>query len=117
MQSFHLPSGTKINSLAVEAYDNSASGDIGLTFATCQNLSQTCTYTGQGSTSGTPGYTWLTVILSSPITIDNNLNSYHVRVRLDSGDSNNAFRRRGYQLPAPGLAGSRVRHVRRRPSG
>jgi hypothetical protein len=62
-----------------------------------------------GQTSGTPGYTWLTVVLPSPITIDNNMNSYHVRVRLDSGDDLNSFRSVSFKYelqvsPAPGVA-------------
>ena len=107
--SLSLPSGARVTHLVVEAYDNSASGDVRVTFATCPNLSSSCTYTGLGQTSGTPGYTWLTVVLPSPITIDNNMNSYHVRVRLDSGDDTNSFRSVSFKYelqvsPAPGVA-------------
>jgi hypothetical protein len=107
--SLSLPSGTKVTHFVVEAYDSSASGDVRVTFATCPNLSSTCTYTGLGQTSGTPGYTWLTVVLPSPITIDNNMNSYHIRVRLDSGDDTNSFRSVSFKYelqvsPAPGVA-------------
>jgi hypothetical protein len=106
--SFHVPTGTKINRFTAEAYDNDAVADVWVWFVTCPNLSAGCTYTADTHTSGQPGYTWLDVNLPSPITIDNDHNNYHVRVRV-AGSNNTQFRHVAFRYqfqvsPAPGVA-------------
>lgn len=107
--SIPLPSGALFTSFAAEVADDSVGANIDVSLDTCPNLVDWCGPSPTASTSGTPGLTWITKAFYPPVIIDNNANSYFVRVSLGSGDSQTRLRSIViyYQLqvsPAPSVA-------------
>lgn len=105
----NLPSGAHIDGISFELYDNDAAYEISSWLATnIGSVAGTNTiFNNVGSTSGTPGWVYVTNTMN--VTVDNLNNSYFLQVSMSSDAGQQKLRRAMvyYHLqvsPAPGTA-------------
>ena len=106
-----LPSGALLTEIELEACDTDGvvGNDVTATLVVVGSLESSAVDTATAATAGAPGCTFISALLTTPITINNVANSYFVEVTLDGATVATRFQavRVFYNLqvsPAPAVA-------------